>query len=146
MTTATKVRRKISVTDVRTALVEVVSEDPEHADPRVVDDLPPRYIAQGEPVCLVAKVLTRLGFSVGVLKQLDTEPRIGDILHKGVKVAESRHPALRKIDPVALRLLAYVQDQQDRGQKWANIVGEAFNRSRYLPVRWDQKRKPWLFT
>lgn len=142
----TKVRRKIHVSDIRAALEEIVAANPEHADPRVEDDLPPRYVAQGKPTCLVAMVLMKLGFSIGVLKALDAEPRIGDVINPGgARIAESRHPALRRIDPIALRLLCHIQDQQDRGCRWKQIVTSAFQRHRHFGAYWDRRQKPWLF-
>lgn len=136
--------RKITVDDVKTALETVALTDPDHIDRRAAEGLPARYIDRGKPDCLVARSLAKLGFSTGVLKALDQEHPVGEILHAGVRVEESRHPALRKIDPLALRLLQYVQDQQDNGQRWGRIVADAFSTSVWR-TPFDHRRKPWLF-
>ncbi len=137
--------RRITVSVVREALRAVVAEHPGRADRRAVDGLPARYVDKDEPSCLVAKVLAKLGFSLGVLRALDQEHPVGELLQPGVKVAESRHPALRKIDPLARQLLQYIQDCQDRGDRWARIVDTALTPSAWTHRRWEQRRKPWLF-
>jgi hypothetical protein len=137
--------KKITVDVVHAALLEVVEEEPERRDRRAEDGLCARYMDQGQPNCLVAKVLLRLGYSTGVLRQLDREFPTGELCHAGVRVVESRHPALRRIEPAALKLLQYVQDQQDRGHEWGAIVGDAFRRNRFFSDRWYRERKPWLF-
>lgn len=134
--------RRITVPAVAEVLRELAAEDPDRVDRRTGDGLPPRYIDRGRPNCLVAVVLTRLGFSPGVLKALDAEHGTGNVI-AGVQVGESRHPALRKLDPYARRLLQYVQQQQDRGFRWGRIVNEAFARSHW-PLRNDLERKPWI--
>lgn len=146
-THTTRTARRIHVADVRAALTEIAARHPDRRDPRVRDDLPPRYVHRGEPACLVALVLIRLGFSQGVLKALDQEHPTGALCEAGVRLAESRHPALRKIDPVARQLLQYVQDQQDRGQRWADIVRAAFTPVKpftFAGLRWPTSTKPWL--
>lgn len=127
---------------VREALRAVVDEHPDRRDPRALDGLPARYIHRGRPNCLVAMVLTRLGYSDGVLRALDQEHPTGELVHAGVCVAESRHPALKKIDPVARQLLRFVQDAQDRGQRWDRIVADALTPSPWKV--WDRRAKPWL--
>ena len=144
LTTAVKTRRRITVTAVREVLEEIARDYPWRQDRRVTDERPVRYVDFGQPSCLVAHVLIRLGYSVGVLRALDAEHRTGELFRAGgVKVAESRHPALRRIDPTARRLLQYVQDQQDRGEAWGRIVAAAFRPSRFFP-RLDRERRPWL--
>lgn len=135
----------ITVADVKGALETVARADPDHVDRRPAEGLPSRYVEQGKPACLVARALARLGFSVGVLKALDAERPVGELLAPGVRVEESRHPALRKLDPMALRLLQYVQDQQDSGRRWGRVVGDAFTTSVWRGP-FDRRRKPWLFT
>lgn len=136
--------RRITVPAVRAALQAVIDEHPRRADRRVEDGLSARYIDRGRPNCLVAMVLTKLGFSTGVLRALDQEHPTGELRAVGVKVDESRHPALRKIDPTARKLLQYVQDAQDCGKRWDRILSEAFSSRPWIARRWDQKRKPWL--
>lgn len=144
--TATPVKRKIRVDDLERVLKEIASADPDHVDRRADDGLLPRYVEDGKPNCLVAKALHKLGFSIGVLKALDREHPTGELVDAGVQIAESRHPALKKIDPLAKQLLKYVQDQQDRGRSWGKVVNDAFA-TRYLGLtgRWERQRKPWLF-
>lgn len=136
--------RRINVNDVRQVLEQIVAEDPARRDERVENGLPGRYVAGGKPNCLVAIVLTRLGFRDTILKALDEEYALGEISPR-VRVTESRHPALRKIAPTALYLLQYVQDAQDRGEAWGRIVRDAFSRP-YLPFARTRRRKPWLFS
>lgn len=140
-------RRRITVAAVRVALLAVAAEHPGRADRRVTDGLPARYVDRGRPNCLVALVLARLGFSTGVLRALDAEHPTGELVDAGVRVADSRHPALRKLDPLARQLLQHVQDGQDRGQPWARIVTSAFTPTRIwgpLGSRLDRRSKPWL--
>ena len=136
--------RKIGVSQVRAVLEDIAIEHPDRVDRRATDGLPARYAARGGPNCLVAMVLDRLGFSVGILKALDAEHPTGELFRAGgVQVAESRHPALKRIDPTARALLQYVQNQQDRGQRWGRIVRDAFSSNRFFE-RWERERKPWL--
>ncbi len=137
--------RRVSVQAVTAALTAVVREHPKRADRRAVDGLPARYIDRGQPNCLVALVLLRLGFSVGVLRALDQEHPVGELCQAGVKVAESRHPALKKIDPLARALLQFVQDGQDRGERWESIVADALSPTWWATGRRNRDRKPWLF-
>jgi hypothetical protein len=139
----TRARRRVSVSDIQRVLHEIASEEPDHADRRAVDGLPARYLDHGQPNCLVARVLHRLGFSIGVLRALDEEYPTGELVHSGVEVGESRHPALKRIDPLALRLLQHVQSQQDRGERWGRIVKDAFTVRRAVAY-WDRRNKPWL--
>jgi len=136
--------RRITVAAVREALRAVADEEPDRVDRRAVDFLPARYIDGGRPNCFVALVLTRLGFSVGVLRALDEEHPTGELIHAGVRVAESRHPALKKLDPVARQLLQYVQDCQDRGERWGRIVNDALTPNKWFGQLWDRRHRPWL--
>jgi hypothetical protein len=51
----------------------------------------PRYFRGGEPAGLVAYILLELGYPGDLLKALDTEYEIGEVLHPGVKIARSRN-------------------------------------------------------
>lgn len=137
-------RGKITVAQVRAVLEEIAATEPDRRDRRA-GLLPPRYVDQGQPNCLVALVLERLGISLGVLRQLDQEHPTGEIVHAGVRVAESRNPSLRRFDRAALDLLDHVQRQQDAGRTWGSIVCDAFNRTRFTPDWYDRRRRPWLF-
>lgn len=132
---------KITVEAVKTALEQVVAAEPGRVDKRVQNEQPPRYVANGKPFCLVAKVLARLGFSVGVLHALDREHPLG-ALNSGVQIAESRHPALKKIDDRAIQLLQYAQKKQDSGLPWGFILREAFTPPSRFSFR--ERHKPWL--
>lgn len=148
MSTSTAVRtknKKITVEDVRVVLEDIARAEPGHRDRRIVDGLTARYLDQGKPNCFVAKALTRLGFSVGVLRALDAKLPIGELKHAGVRVDEADHPALRRIHPSALALLAYVQRQQDGGLAWGKIVKDAFSFDPWLLPRWNRARRPWLY-
>ncbi len=136
--------RRVTVASVTQVLRATVAEYPGRADRRATDGLPARYIDRGGPNCLVALVLVRLGFSVGVLKALEQEHPGGELCQAGVKIAESRHPALRKIDPLARRLLQFVQDQQDAGRRWDVIVTDALTPTWWATRRGNEARKPWL--
>lgn len=140
--TTTRTRR-ISVADVRGAMAVVAAEDPDHSDRRAEDDLSPRYIVHGQPSCLVARVLEQLGFSRGVLRDLDRCREVGDWRKSnggGARIGVSWHPALKKIDPAARQLLEWVQSRQDRGQCWGFIADQAFKKP-----RWGRReRKPWV--
>jgi hypothetical protein len=121
----------ITVEQVKQALREVAEEQTGQVDARVERNLAPRYVEHGQPCCLVAVVLHRLGFSVAQLKQLDAEPgRQGG----GVVFGQSRHPLMRRISADARQLLDYVQVRQDRGwDNWQDIIDRALQRDRYAP-------------
>lgn len=138
------IQRKITVALVRAVLEDIAARYPGRVDRRASDEVPARYVEADRPSCLVAVVLDRLGFSIGVLKTLDVEHAVGELCTAGVRVAESRHPALRRIDPAARALLQWVQDQQDAGREWGAIVSKAFGPSRWFARR-DRDRRPWLY-
>lgn len=142
---STVISRAITVNAVKEVLEDIVANNPDRADPRVEEGMHARYVHHGRPNCLVAHTLTRLGFSMSVLRALDREHGVGNVVDAGVPLIESRHPALRRIDPLALRLLDFVQARQDDGERWASVVRDAFHRHRYFGEYWDRKRKPWLF-
>lgn len=134
--------RRVSVSSVRDALRAVAADYPGRASRCRAAGLPARYVRRGAPDCLVALVLSRLGFSTGVLTALDEEHPVGALVESGVTIVESRHPALAKLDPLARQLLAYVQDRQDAGKPWDSIAAEALRPALFLRSR----RKPWLTT
>ncbi len=140
----TRTTKKITTETVTRVLAQIVEADPDHVDPRTSDGLMPRYVHRGRPNCLVATVLSRLGFSLGVLRALDEEYPTGELRHAGVQVATSRHPALRRIDPAARALLAHLQRQQDRGWAWGRIVRDALTPARFFAGR-DRRERPWLY-
>jgi hypothetical protein len=131
-------RRRVTVADVRRALGAVAALEPDRVDPRAVEGQPARYVDAERPNCLVARVLFRLGFPLGVLSALDAEHPPGDLFHVGVRVADSRHRALRRLDPAARALLQYVQDRQ--GQRWGTIMRGALRPGLFSLVL---RRRPW---
>lgn len=143
MTTNIRAKR-IDVRAVRQALDTVARRDPYRKDRRVKDGLPARYIDQGQPNCLVAAVLVELGFPTTLLRDLDRERPVGALFSAGVDIAESNHPALKRIDPVARQLLQYCQRRQDSGYLWQYIAEEAFQGNGWLTTKWNLRKKPWL--
>ncbi len=139
------VKVRITVNAVRAALEEIAAAHPARVDRTADPDQPARYVKRGAPNCLVAMALAKLGFNVGVLGALDAEHPAGDLFSAGVRVAESRHPALRKVDDQAKALLQWVQDQQDAGKSWGRVVAAAFKPRRLWPRAWDMRRRPWLY-
>ena len=134
---------KITVTDVRAVLESIATVYPRRRERRV-DAHAPRYVQEGGPTSLVALVLVRLGFGLRVLRALEHEHPTGDILHTGVDIAESQHPALRCFERPALALLGYVQVRQEAGQAWGRVITRALRPGRLRTVR-TRRRKPWLF-
>lgn len=121
----------ITIEDVKAALEAVARECRYHVDPRLERKLAPRYVEHGEPCCLVAVILHRLGFTTAQLKQLDTEPGTDG---GGIILSESQHPLLKRVDPVALALLVYIQRRQDiHAEEWALVADRALQRGRYAP-------------
>jgi hypothetical protein len=138
-------QKKITVAQVRAALEDIARQHPRRVDQPAGEELPARYVAVNRPACLVANVLVRVGFNLGQLKALDAEHAVGDLFAAGVRVAESRHPALRKLDDNAKALLQWVQDKQDAGQQWGRIVTEALRPRASWLARWDRRKRPWLY-
>lgn len=139
-------RHTIDVEQVTRALTDVVATDPDRVDPRRRDDWGPiQYVHRGEPACLVAMTLLRLGYSLVVLQELDREYPMGEIQDAGVTIADSRHPALRKLHPAARALLDFVQQGQDKGHRWRDITTAAFAPRRLRLGRLDTLRRPWLY-
>lgn len=103
----------------------------------------PRYYNNG-PHGLVANTLVELGYPQDLLKQLDWEYEISEVLHPRVKIGRSRNPALARLDRRGIALLAYCQDHQKVGWSWSDIVERAF-RPRWTIARLDARRRPWLY-
>ncbi len=143
MTITTTRSRTINVASVKAICDTIEAENGLQQDPRAIDGRPLRYIDQGKPGCLVAVILHRLGMPIAVLRSLDRERPLGAVTTSGVKIAESRHPWLRRLDPKARALLEYLQDVQDRGFSWRRAIREAFNPN---PLRrlFTARRRPWL--
>lgn len=142
---ATARTKKIDVAQVRVVLERIAATEPGRRDRRA-GVLPARYLDQGQPNCLVALVLHDLGISIGVLRALDREYPTGEIIHAGVRVVESRNPALRRFTPNALKLLDYVQRRQDDGQPWGALIKQALTPDRFTAPWLSRRRKPWLNT
>jgi hypothetical protein len=129
-------RVRYDVQDVRRALDELVESSPDTQDRRVLSDvLVPRYVEHGEPTCLSACIMVKLGVSVNVLKTLD---RYGSD-HQPVQLASVDHPLRRRFTAEAWDLLAYLQRHNDRGYSWSRCRTNAFdpeNRSLRVHRTW----------
>lgn len=104
----------------------------------------PRYWRDGGPSGLTAHVLAELGFGSSVLKALDREYELGELLHPGVKIGRSRNAALGRLDERSVALLAFLQNHQKVGWSWSEIAVQAF-RPRWMIQRLDKRRRPWLY-
>lgn len=135
------VERKITVAKVVEVLEQVAAEEPHRVDPSAEAGLMPRYLNQGRPNCLVAQVLSRLGFSRAVLRALDREYPVGELVHAGAEIAHSRNPALRRLDPAGRALLQFIQERQ--GLAWGRVTRDALTPSRWF-ARPARSRRPWL--
>lgn len=153
--TLTGLRRTISVDQVHEALNLVTYHDGDVVEgPEPVCEWSslcgsrfcrfPRYFAAGGPSGLVANVLVELGYPHGLLKALDCEYEVGEVLHPRVKIGRSRNSALARIDRRGVALLAYMQDHQKVGWSWSDIAYHAF-RPRWTITRLDARRRPWLY-
>ncbi len=138
--------KKITAAHVVAVLEDLAQAEPDRVDPRAEAGLLPRYLHRGQPNCLVARVLVRLGYPTTLLRALDREFPTGELVHGGVEISSSRHPALRRLDDNAKALLQYVQRKQDRGWAWRKIIKEAITPTRWYARRFEKVDKPWLYT
>jgi hypothetical protein len=148
VTATTKAARPktITVADIKTALDHIVAEAPDRTDRRIEDHLNPRYLDHGQPTCLVALLLIALGYRTALLRDLDREHSVGHVAATGVRIAESRHPALKRLDPKARTLLQFLQTRQDRGMCWDYIAEQAFKpRHLWTLPSTDRRARPWLY-
>lgn len=104
----------------------------------------PRYARHGEPVGLVGKTLLQLGYPSKLLLDLDREHELGEVIHPGVKIGNSRNAALARIGPKGMDLLIWLQEQQKSGRTWGDLTMTAFGPKRLLRGR-DRKRRPWRY-
>jgi hypothetical protein len=104
----------------------------------------PRYQRAGEPTGLVAHVLLELGYPQDLLKALDTEYEVGEVLHPGVKIGRSRNAALARVDNPGMDLLVFLQERQKDGRSWAELGVLAIRPRRTLKSL-DRGRRPWLY-
>lgn len=104
----------------------------------------PRYFRDGKPNGLVAHVLVELGYPTGLLKELDVEYEMSEVLHPGVKIGRSRNPALLRIDRSGRRLLSFMQERQKLGRSWNQLSVEAIKPRLMIPYL-DARRRPWLY-
>lgn len=106
----------------------------------------PRYSRDGEPLGLVSLILIQLGYPIQLLKDLDHEHEVGEVIHPGVKIHRSRNQALSRIDSKGVALLSFVQTHQESGQStWINASVKAFTPPALRPAFIDKKRRPWLY-
>lgn len=111
--------------DVLAVLEQIVADDPGRLDQRIVGGAAPRYIHHGEPICLVAVALRRLGVSVASLRLLDREAH-----GRPTGLATSCHPAVGRLTREARELLDQCQKLQDSGHTWSSAVRLADRRTR----------------
>ncbi len=104
----------------------------------------PRYYRNGHPNGLVAHVLAGLGYPHELLKALDCEYEIGEVLHPGVRITNARNVALTRMDDRGRALLGFCQAQQRLGFSWRRIAHEAFRPRRMVQLL-DARRRPWLY-
>ncbi len=104
----------------------------------------PRYFRDGQANGLTAQVLLGLGYPVELLKDLDREYEMGEVLHPGVKIGRSRNAALGRIVPAGMALLSFLQENQKTGLSWGEIATLAFRpRALLVPKIVDSRRRPW---
>lgn len=126
---------KIDAPRIVQVLQQITVEDPDHVDDRAQGRRGgPRYVVHGQPHCLVAVVLDRLGVSTGAIAQLDRQRRPGE---GSIQFSKGRHPITRRFTPGALALLDRVQELQDAGLAW----GEVYQR---VTTRYSARNDPWL--
>lgn len=146
MSASTVVVESVTVGQVEKVAAEIVEADPFHQDPRTPTEIRPRYWADDKPNCLVGNILMGLGFESVVLKQLDAEFPLGELLSSGIRISESRNPALLGFDNKTMDLLSFLQDGQDQGYTWSQCHEGAFAaKSWYVPEALDRKQRPWLY-
>lgn len=104
----------------------------------------PRYFRGQHPAGLTSHVLLELGYPRDLLKALDTEYEVGEVLHPGVKIGRSRNPALGRIDYSGRALLSFLQERQKLGRSWGDLAAEAVKPRRMIPYL-DARRRPWLY-
>lgn len=144
----------ISVDKVCQALNRVIFETPQRQEVPPAQCAWPRLCGKGscrfpryfdtEPRGVVGKTLIRLGFPSTVLKELDTEYKVGEVLHPGVEIDRSRNQALTRIDPRGIALLAWFQDQAKHRLTWSQLHVRAFKPRKGLKY-FDRKARPWLY-
>jgi hypothetical protein len=126
---------KINHDRIREVLDLIAEEQGDRKDARAGRNLPPRYIEHGDPACMVAEIMYRLGISKGVIKALDQEPGNPG---GGVVLSESRHPIRMRFTTTAWALLIYLQRKNDVGYTWAEA-----RRMAYTPTSaWSAKYYP----
>lgn len=123
-------RRRIDHHQVLDVLRQVASEFPDRVDHRS-GLRRARYVEHGEPHCLVAVVMARLGTPVGQIAELDRQRPDGT-----VRIDTSNHPAVRRFTPVARELLGRVQRLQDSGVPWGEAVARVTNPHSYRNCSW----------
>jgi hypothetical protein len=125
---------KKTVSDVFRILDELVADNPERVDRRSqgLDQPPLRYVENGQPNCLVAVLLHRLGVSVGVLRQLDRE---GGKFGGGILLWATEHAIRRRFTKPAWLLLDALQGVNDLGCTWKRCADAARDRGHWMARR-----------
>lgn len=130
----------ITVNQVKATLDIVAYRDRYQADAPVGRHLPTRFVEDDKPCCLVAVILHELGFTIPQLRQLDAETGNDG----GIMLGQSRHPLLRRINPDALELLAYVQKRQDMDETWVQVADRAMQRGQYA-TNYQGRERGWQY-
>lgn len=148
------VARTITKDQVMTALNLVSWNHDQVEDPEPVCEWPrlcgdqgcrfPRYQRDGEPTGLIAHILLELGYPKDLLKALDTEYEVGEVLHPGVKIGRSRNAALARLDSSGMDLLVFLQERQKSGRSWSDLGVLAVRPRRTLKVL-DRRGRSWLY-
>lgn len=146
--------RTITVDNIHQALNILVFLDPDHIDdpaptcvwPKLCGESCqfPSYLRDNGPAGFVAGILIQLGYPLDLLKALDCEYEMGEVMHPGVKIHRSRNKALCRIDPRGIELLRFLQSNERSGQSRAHLTLEAFKPRRMVPYL-DARRRPWLY-
>lgn len=144
MTSTAKPASRHTVESLRPLLRDLAVEFAGCYDERARKGQLSRYLHAGEPGCLIAVVLTRLGFSVGVLGELDREASQRRTPNAGVRINASRHPIHGRFDRKALWLLDYLQQQQDACRSWDEAIRSAFCAPDWVHPAAITRTKPWL--
>ncbi|MGY2119541.1 hypothetical protein ACW9HR_37130 [Nocardia gipuzkoensis] len=78
-----------------------------------------------------------MGFSVGVLRALDSEAKTpADRAGSTLVLSDWKHPILNRFTPPARALLESLQRHQDRQLPWARVVGAASGQE----IHWLDRR------
>lgn len=106
------------------------ADDPTHAGARDsrTGTAGRRYVADGAPCCLVARIMHNQGATVAALRELDREGN-----GHGVRISASRAAVARRYTRGALELLDFVQRIQDSGSTWDVVAARVLRATNRRP-------------